>query len=410
MKPLKNKFSEKQKKQRLKDIFSKTTAGGAGVATVIIVTATSFFIPQFEVESFSDRIYYEAIVEPLDIPEYPEGVDPNDPNVEIVYEEPELRIRLSSQFGDLYQDLDLFENEGVFEDLTPNTPYELTIQHYNGFSWVNLDQLSVRTRIENKASLIKIEERPDYDQLARSLTLTVMAEADLDTVKAMRLYVQTDTLEIYPLESGEQRINLTLNRVDQIGMWIEYDLETIVEEEVLNETKEMYRTRYQMLPYIPYAYQLNALLNDLELRVTGIEEATFYAILDDGKTKQRFNNIQQATLINTQSNAWKTLTLYANVSGYETPFELETINLNVFRDFVYVATLNDGKLILTIIDQDQRIQALDVIVNGQTFSLTPLEQDQVKVYEMELATPQFTVRLTLNNEIGSYYTLIQNGE
>lgn len=406
-KSLAKKNINKQKKSKIKELFSRLTVGGASVATVVVVTATSFFVDDFNIETFSDTIYYETYIEPTEIT-YPENVDPNDPDVEIVIEDVELRLRLSSQFGEVYFPMVLYENKGKITDLNPNTNYELTVQHYNGFQWVALKSQNVRTDIENKASIVNIKESGLLTDDIRSLEVLIYTEFEPEKVRNVRLVVETSETKTYPLIQGENTILLEdINHIEIVKFDIIYD---ILEDEVWIETF-MDRQAYKMQPYFEFNYK--ATINSLDVQmltsINSIDEYQYFLYIDRTSTSERIDNIEVFNFINYVD--LEKIRIFAKHLEQEEIYQITTIDLTKYRKFPIVFTELDNQYTLTIIDELERIESL-YYYDEQGIKTRWVHSDvQDNVYLYELFNKVITtIEITLKNDPNAIYTIEIKGE
>lgn len=402
------KIIKRRKKSKIKEMFSRMLVGGASVATVIVVTATAFAVGDFQVETFSDAIYFETFIEPTDF-EAPEDADLSDPETEIVFEEVDLRMRLSSQFGDIYLPLDLFDNEGKFTNLVPNTNYELTAQHYNGFQWVNLKSQQVRTKLENKASILSIEESTNYTESKREIALTIVAEAE--NPEQTNVYLEVLGLETYriPLDLGEQTYVLEdIDFTESLSIKIIYD---ITEEEILS-TITVYDMSYEMLPYVSRALTFEFFQGVIypKFDVENNDELRFYAIVDSLNGSDIIEDMNGLEILYTSQ--LRRLRIYGKDLETQTDYLIDSLDLTIFRPFNFVATIIDDNLTLTIIDPDERIKHIIWTEENQSVILEPLGvSDGVHLYEVNIKDiASYRLLVVLNFEFDINYEIIIKGE
>jgi hypothetical protein len=370
----------KQKKSKLKELFSRLTVGGASVATVVVVTATSFFVDEFYIETFSDTIYYETYIEPTEI-SYPEDVDPNDPEVEIVLDDVELRLRVSSQFGELYYPMVLYENKGKITDLTPNTNYELTVQHYNGFQWVALKSQNVRTDIENKASIVDIIEIGTLTEDKRNLEVLIYTEFETEKVKNVHLSVQANDNLTFPLFLGENKILIEdIEYIETIDFEIRYD---ILEGDVWIETI-MDQMTYDMLPYFNFTYE--ATISSLDIHMTtnifSNEAYEYFVYIDRTASSERIDDIDNLEFINYID--LELMRVYAKDIEKDVIYLVTSIDLSRYRRFPFILTELDQHYTLTLVDELERIDKVyyyddQNLQHEWNYSET---QDNVYIYEL----------------------------
>lgn len=371
---------KKQKKSKLKELFSRLTVGGASVATVVVVTATSFFVEEFYIETFSDTIYYETYIEPTEIT-YPEDVDPNDPDVEIVLEDVELRLRVSSQFGELYYPMVLYENKGKITDLTPNTNYELTVQHYNGFQWVALKSQNARTDIENKASIVDIIEIGTLTEDKRNLEVLIYAEFEPEKVKNVHLSIQANDAITFPLSQGENKIVIeNIEYIETIDFEILYD---ILEDDVWIETI-MDQMTYDMLPYFDFSYE--ATISSLDINMTtnilSKEAYEYFIYIDRTASSERIDDIENIQFINYID--LEVMRIYAKSIENDIIYLVTSIDLSGYRRFPFILTELDHRYTLTLVDELERIDKVyyyddQNLQHDWEYSET---QDNVYIYEL----------------------------
>lgn len=402
------KIIKRRKKSKIKDMFSRMLVGGASVATVIVVTATAFAVGDFQVETFSDAIYFETFIEPTDF-EVPDDADLSDPETEIVVEEVDLRMRLSSQFGDSYLPLDLFDNEGKFINLVPNTNYELTAQHYNGFQWVNLKSQQVRTKLENKASILSIEESTNYTESKREIALTIVAEAE--NPEQTNVYLEVLGLETYriPLDLGEQTYVLEdIDVTESLSIKIIYDT---TEEEILS-TITVYDMSYEMLPYVSRSLSFELIQGVIypKFESENSDELRFYAIVDSLNGSDIIEDMNGLEILYTSQ--LRRLRIYAKDLETQTDYLIDSLDLTIFRPFNFVATIIDDNLTLTIIDPDERIKHIIWTEENQSVILEPLGvSDGVHVYEVNIKDIEsYRLLVLLNFEFDINYEIIIKGE
>lgn len=399
---------KKQKKNKVKEIFSRMLVGGASVATVVVVTATAFAVGDFQVETFSDAIYFETFIEPTDF-EVPEDADLSDPETEIVFEEVDLRMRLSSQFGDVYLPLDLFENQGKFTDLVPNTNYELTAQHYNGFQWVNLKSTQVRTKLENKATILNVVETENYTVPIRDIALTIVVEAENPDVTKATLEVQGKELYLIPLDFGEHTYYVNnMDVTDTLAFNIYYDINKV---DGLS-TILVYESKYDMLPYIErilsLEYAQGFIKTNVEILIN--DGLRFYMIIDALDGSQIIEDINNVNLL--YRSQLRRIRVYGKDEDTQVDYLIDSIDLRIFRPFNFVATIIDDTLTLTVIDQDNRIKKVIWVPDGNRIEILPIgEEDQVYVYEVNISNlSSYQMIFELNTDYESYYEIINKGE
>jgi hypothetical protein len=402
------KKDNKKKRNKIKEMFSRMLVGGASVATVVVVTATAFAVGDFKIETFSNAIYFETFIEPTDF-ELPEEADLSDPETEIVYEEVDLRMRLSSQFGDVYLPLDLFHNQGKFTDLAPNTNYELTAQHYNGFQWVNLKSTQVRTKLENKASILEINESTNYTESKRDLAFTIVTEAE--NPEQTNIYLEVQGLEVYKisLEMGENTYLLeNIDVTTTLSIKIIYD---ILEEGILS-TITVYDETYKMSPYVSRTLSFEFIQGVIhpKFEVESSDGLSFYAIIDRLNGSEIIEDINNLQMLYTSQ--LRRLRIYGKDIETQTDYLIDTINLTIFRPFNFVATIIDDNLTLTIIDPDERIKHIIWIEEDQRFILEPIGvNDGVHVYEVNIKDiSSYRLLVVLNFEFEIEYEIMVKGE
>lgn len=399
---------KKKKRNKVQEIFSRMVVGGASVATVVVVTATAFAVGDFQVETFSDAIYFETFIEPTDF-EVPEDADLSDPETEIVFEEVDLRMRLSSQFGDSYLPLDLFENQGKFTDLVPNTNYELTAQHYNGFQWVNLKSTQVRTKLENKATILNVEETDNYTESIRDLLLTIVVEAENPEFTKATLEVQGKEVYLVPLDFGEHTYQLSnMDVTDTLTFKIYYD----INEADVFSTVLIYESKYDMLPYIERILSLQYAQGYIKpsLEILRDDGLKFYMIIDALDGSQIIENINNVNIL--YRSQLRRIRIYGKDEVTQVDYLIDSIDLMTFRPFNFVATIIDDILTLTVIDQDNRIKEVIWIAEGNTTVILPIgEEDQVYVYEVNIRNlTSYQIIFELDTDYESYYEIIIRGE
>jgi hypothetical protein len=371
---------KKQKKSKLKELFSRLTVGGASVATVVVVTATSFFVDEFYIETFSDTIYYETYIEPTEI-SYPEDVDPNDPEVEIVLDDVELRLRVSSQFGELFYPMVLYENKGKITDLTPNTNYELTVQHYNGFQWVALKSQNARTDIENKASIVDVIEIGALTEDKRNLEVLIYTEFEPEKVKNVHLSVQENDALAFPLSQGENKIVIEdIKYIETIDFEIIYD---ILEDDVWIETIMDQKT-YDMLPYFDFSYEATISSLDIHMTTNIFSKKTYeyFVYIDRTASSERIDDIDNLEFINYID--LELLRVYAKDIEDDVVYHVTSIDLSRYRRFPFILTELDHHYTLTLVDELERIDKVyyyddQNIQQEWNYSET---QDNVYIYEL----------------------------
>ena len=398
-----------QKKQKIQNIFSKILVGGASVATVVVVTATSFFVPDFYIETFSDTIYYETIIEPNEI-SYPEDVDPNDPDVEIVFEEVDLRLRLSSQFGEIYQPLTLFENKGKFSSLNPNTNYELTVQHYNGFQWVNLKSENVRTEVENKASIVDVIESGDITSQLRQYETLIFVEAEPTKVRNIRLDVIGDKNISYPLINGENIIIFSPDTY-QTSYVLEVFYEILTEDEWI-ETK-MTRHIIQSRPFVDTSYEARVTQLEVEFSIetTSTSNLEYFAYVDREFSQERYDDISILKFINYVD--LDKIRIYGLDLNTNETYLIDTIDLTNYKKFPFIATILDNQLSVTIVDELERIQDIYLInIASERFEINDIQsQDNVLSFEIEMTNIDIShLELMIQSEYTIIYTIELKGE
>lgn len=371
---------KKQKKSKLKELFSRLTVGGASVATVIVVTATSFFVDEFYIETFSDTIYYETYIEPTEI-SYPEDVDPNDPEIEIVLDDVELRLRVSSQFGELYYPMVLYENKGKITDLTPNTNYELTVQHYNGFQWIALKSQNARTDIENKASIVDVIEIGALTEDKRKLEVLIYTEFEPEKVKNVHLSVQENDALAFPLSQGENKIVIEdIKYIETIDFEIIYD---ILEDDVWIETVMDQKT-YEMLPYFDFSYEATISSLDIHMTTNIFSKKTYeyFVYIDRTASSERIEDIDNLEFINYID--LELIRVYAKDIENDVVYDVTSIDLSRYRRFPFILTELDQHYTLTLVDELERIDKVyyyddQNIQQEWNYSET---QDNIYIYEL----------------------------
>lgn len=398
---------KENRKKKIKDLFSRITVGGSSVAAVIVITATAFAVSDFKIETFSNAIYFETVIEPTDF-EVPEDADLTDPEAEIVFEEVELRMRLSSQFEVIYLPLTLYENQGKFTGLAPNTNYELSAQHYNGFQWVTLKSMNVRTKLENKASIIAIEESNNYTEIIRNLTLTIVAEAENPDQTQMYLEMQGKDIRRIPLNFGEHRYTLeNIEVTDALTFKITYE---ITDEAALN-ILTLYEHVYTMLPYVKrilsLEFQDGFIIPTLDVDISS--GLTFYMFVDTLNGTQVIENLTNVSILYTSQH--RRLRIYGRDETSQIQYLIDTVDLRTFRPFDFVATIIDDTFTLTIIDPDERIMRVMWIDENGSKTLIPIGiNSQVYVYEVQInGIASYQVQIELNAEYSIYYKLITKG-
>lgn len=396
------------RKKKIRDLFSRISVGGASVAAVIVITATAFAVSDFKVETFSDAIYFETIIEPTDF-EVPEDADLTDPEAEIVFEEVELRMRLSSQFEELYLPLTLYENQGKFTGLVPNTNYELSAQHYNGFQWVTLKSMNVRTKLEDKASIIAIEESNNYTETIRNLTLTIVAEAENPDQTQIYLEMQGENITRLPLDLGEHRYTLeNIVFTNTLAFKIIYE---ITEEESLNIVT-IYENVYAMLPYVKRSlsleFQDGFIKPTLDIEISS--GLTFYMFVDTLNGTEVIEDLTDVSILYTSQH--RRLRVYGRDETSQTQYLIDSVDLSIFRPFDFVATIIDDTFTLTIIDSDERIKRVIWIEDGERKPFVPIGiNNQVYVYEIQINSfSSYQVQIELNSDYVIFYKLITIGE
>jgi hypothetical protein len=398
---------KENRKKKIKDLFSRISVGGASVAAVIVITATAFAVSDFKIETFSNAIYFETVIEPTDF-EVPEDADLTDPEAEIVFEEVELRMRLSSQFEVIYLPLTLYENKGKFTGLAPNTNYELSAQHYNGFQWVTLKSMNVRTKLENKASIIAIEESNNYTEIIRNLTLTIVAEAENPDQTQMYLEMQGKDIRRIPLNFGEHRYTLeNIEVTDALTFKITYE---ITDEAALN-ILTLYEHVYTMLPYVKrilsLEFQDGFIIPTLDVDISS--GLTFYMFVDTLNGTQVIENLTNVSILYTSQH--RRLRIYGRDETSQIQYLIDTVDLRTFRPFDFVATIIEDTFTLTIIDPDERIMRVMWIDENGSKTLIPIGiNSQVYVYEVQInGIASYQVQIELNAEYSIYYKLITKG-
>lgn len=397
----------KQKKSKLKELFSRLTVGGASVATVVVVTATSFFVDEFYIETFSDTIYYETYIEPTDI-SYPEDVDPDDPDVEIVLEDVELRLRVSSQFGEVYYPMVLYDNKGKITDLNPNTNYELTVQHYNGFQWVALKSQNARTDIENKASIVDIIEIGSLTEDKRDLEVLIYTEFEPEKVKNVHLNVQANEALTFPLSQGENKILIEdIEYIETIDFDIRYD---ILVDDVWIETI-MDQTSYDMLPYFDFSYE--AIISSLDIHMTtnilSDETYEYFIYIDRTSSSERIDDINNFEFINYID--LELMRVYSKDIENDIIYQVTSIDLSGYQRFPFILTELDNHYTLTLIDELERIDKLYYYDNQNLQHEWDYSETQDNVYIYELTSSSIIkIEIKLNNDPYVTYIIELEGE
>ncbi len=137
-----------QDKSKMVNIIKRLLALGLGSFGIFALVSTSYKVTHFITTQTSNSISYEIEID----------------YVTIGSEDADIRLSIKSSDGTSYIELTPGLQTGVITNLENNTSYELTIETFNDFRWVELESKTITTTTHLNAYTIPSILKESYNE------------------------------------------------------------------------------------------------------------------------------------------------------------------------------------------------------------------------------------------------------